>query len=124
MTESDRARHDDYGPQAGHADAREAALPTIGWARGLELGLSVATSRFHATDIPNVPPKNLVQIGFGGWQAPRPGVAVSCERGTATMTVPNHVDMGINTEVTSLTATRVVRDSLVHAGRLPRRQAA
>ena len=31
------------------------------------------TPWFHATDIPNVPPKNLVQIGIGGWQAPRPG---------------------------------------------------
>jgi agmatinase len=26
------------------------------------------TPWFHATDIPNVPPKNLVQIGIGGWQ--------------------------------------------------------
>ena len=31
------------------------------------------TPWFHATDIPNVPAKNLVQIGIGGWQAPRPG---------------------------------------------------
>ena len=28
------------------------------------------TPSSHATDIPNVPPKNLVQIGIGGWQAP------------------------------------------------------
>lgn len=26
------------------------------------------TPYFHATNIPNVPPKNLVQIGIGGWQ--------------------------------------------------------
>ena len=32
------------------------------------------TPWFHATDIPNVPARNLVQIGIGGWQAPRPGV--------------------------------------------------
>lgn len=26
------------------------------------------TPYFHATNIPNVPAKNLVQIGIGGWQ--------------------------------------------------------
>jgi agmatinase len=31
------------------------------------------TPRFHATDIANAPPQNLVQIGIGGWQAPGPG---------------------------------------------------
>ncbi|HET9141247.1 agmatinase family protein [Actinophytocola sp.] len=53
------------------------------------------TPWFHATDIPNVPPKNLVQIGIGGWQAPRPGVKVGRERGTTIMTVTDCVDMGI-----------------------------
>ena len=27
---------------------------------------------FHATNIPNCPPTNLVQLGIGGWQVPRP----------------------------------------------------
>ncbi len=53
------------------------------------------TPWFHATDIPNVPPQNLVQIGIGGWQAPRPGVKVGRERGTTIMTVTDVVDMGI-----------------------------
>ena len=53
------------------------------------------TPWFHATDIPNVPPKNLVQIGIGGWQAPRPGVKVGRERGTSIMTVTDCVEMGI-----------------------------
>ncbi len=53
------------------------------------------TPWFHATDIPNVPPKNLVQIGIGGWQAPRPGVQVGRERGTTIMTVTDAVEMGI-----------------------------
>ncbi|MCX6024177.1 MAG: agmatinase family protein, partial [Chloroflexi bacterium] len=53
------------------------------------------TPWFHATDIPNVPAKNLVQIGIGGWQAPRPGVAVGRERGTTVMTVTDCVEMGI-----------------------------
>jgi agmatinase len=53
------------------------------------------TPWFHATDIPNVPPKNLVQIGVGGWQSPRPGIKVGRERGTTIMTVTGCVEMGI-----------------------------
>ena len=53
------------------------------------------TPWFHATNIPNVPAKNLVQIGIGGWQAPRPGVKVGRERGTTIMTVTDCVEMGI-----------------------------
>jgi agmatinase len=37
------------------------------------------TPWYHATDIPNVPAKNLVQLRIGGWQAPRPGVKVCRE---------------------------------------------
>ena len=54
------------------------------------------TPWFHATDIPNVPAKNLVQIGIGGWQAPRPGVQVGRERGTTVMTVTDCVAIGID----------------------------
>ncbi|HEX6469577.1 MAG TPA: agmatinase family protein [Streptosporangiaceae bacterium] len=53
------------------------------------------TPWFHATDLPNVPASNLVQIGIGGWQAPRPGVKVGRERATTIMTVTDCVDMGI-----------------------------
>ena len=53
------------------------------------------TPWFHATNIPNVPAKNLVQIGIGGWQSPRPGVKVGRERHTTIMTVTDCVEMGI-----------------------------
>lgn len=53
------------------------------------------TPWFHATNLPNVPAKNLVQIGIGGWQAPRPGVKVGRERQTTIMTVTDCVEMGI-----------------------------
>lgn len=53
------------------------------------------TPWFHATDIPNVPPRNLVQVGIGGWQAPRAGVAVGRERQTTIMTVNDCVEMGV-----------------------------
>jgi len=45
------------------------------------------TPWFHATNIKNAPATNLVQIGIGGWQAPRPGVQVGRERGTTVITV-------------------------------------
>ncbi len=54
------------------------------------------TPWFHATNIPNVPAMNLVQVGIGGWQAPRPGVKVGRERGTSIMTVTDVVEMGID----------------------------
>jgi agmatinase len=67
------------------------------------------TPWFHATDIPNVPPKNLVQIGIGGWQSPRPCVKVGRERGTTIMTVTDCVKMGI--EAAAKRALEVAWDS-------------
>jgi agmatinase len=53
------------------------------------------TPWFHATNIENAPPENLVQVGIGGWQDPRPGVEVSRERGTTVMTVGDVEDLGV-----------------------------
>ena len=53
------------------------------------------TPWFHATDIANAPPQNLVQIGIGGWQAPRAGVKVGRGRGTTIMTVGDVERVGI-----------------------------
>jgi len=38
------------------------------------------TPWFHATNMPNVPAKNLVQVGIGGWQVPRDAVKVGESR--------------------------------------------
>ena len=54
------------------------------------------TPWFHATNIENAPPKNLVQFGIGGWQVPRPGVKVSRERGTTIMTITDIMEMGLD----------------------------
>src|SRR6476620_3454107 len=54
------------------------------------------TPFFHATNIPNAPPVNLVQIGIGGWQAPRPGVKVGRSRGTTVLTIEDIVMMGVD----------------------------
>ncbi len=53
------------------------------------------TPYFHATNLPNVPPKNLVQVGIGGWQVPRAGVQVARERGTNIITMADIEKMGI-----------------------------
>lgn len=50
---------------------------------------------FHATNIKNCPPKNLVQLGIGGWQVPRAGVKVGRERGTTILTVNDIEKLGI-----------------------------
>ncbi|MCC6944662.1 MAG: agmatinase family protein, partial [Thermomicrobiales bacterium] len=45
------------------------------------------TPFFHATNIPNAPPSNLVQIGIGGWNMNRQGVKNVRERGATSITV-------------------------------------
>ncbi len=51
---------------------------------------------FHATNIRNAPPQNLVQLGIGGWQVPRQGVKVCRERATNVLTVTDITDMGLD----------------------------
>jgi agmatinase len=51
---------------------------------------------FHATNIPNCPAANLVQLGIGGWQVPRAGVKVGRERGTTILTVNDVEKVGID----------------------------
>ena len=53
------------------------------------------TPWFHATNIPNAPPVNLVQLGIGGWQAPRPGVKVGRSRGTTVLTIDDIENIGV-----------------------------
>ncbi len=45
------------------------------------------TPFFHATNIPNAPASNLVQIGIGGWLGNRSGVKVSRERQASCITL-------------------------------------
>ncbi|KAL7544956.1 hypothetical protein ACHAWF_016331 [Thalassiosira exigua] len=53
------------------------------------------TPYFHATALPNVNPKNLVQIGIGGWQVPRPAVPNMVERETNIFTMDDIEHLGI-----------------------------
>lgn len=54
---------------------------------------------FHATNMANAPAENLVQLGIGGWQVPRPGVKVCRERATNILTVTDIVDIGLDAAV-------------------------
>ena len=45
------------------------------------------TPFFHATNIPNAPPTNLVQIGIGGWTGNRSGVANARDRRATVITM-------------------------------------
>ncbi len=51
---------------------------------------------FHATNIRNCPPTNLVQVGIGGWQVPRPGVKKGRERGSTVLTIQDIERIGID----------------------------
>jgi agmatinase len=42
---------------------------------------------FHATNLPNVPATNLVQIGIGGWTGSKPGMRVARERRATVITI-------------------------------------
>jgi arginase family enzyme len=53
------------------------------------------TPWFHATDIPNAPPSNLVQIGIGGWIGNRPGIRVAQERDTTVITISDIEELGM-----------------------------
>ena len=50
---------------------------------------------FHATNIPNAPPTNLVQLGIGGWQTSRAWVKGAREKGTNVFTMDDIEDLGI-----------------------------
>jgi agmatinase len=53
------------------------------------------TPWFHATNIPNAPPTNLVQMGIGGWYGSRPGIKVARERRTTVLTITDIEEIGV-----------------------------
>jgi agmatinase len=53
------------------------------------------TPWFHATNIPNAPPANLVQMGIGGWYGSRPGVKVARARQTTVLTITDIEEVGV-----------------------------
>jgi len=54
------------------------------------------TPWYHATELPNVPATNLVQIGIGGWQVPREAVEQIRKRNTNVLTLRDVEEMGLD----------------------------
>jgi agmatinase len=54
------------------------------------------TPWFHATNMPNVPAENLVQVGIGGWQVPRAAVKNIRERNTNVLTMRDVEELGVD----------------------------
>ena len=52
-------------------------------------------THMHDVGLSNCPPKNLVQIGIGGWYGARRGVEVARERGSSVMTMTDVEELGI-----------------------------
>ncbi len=52
-------------------------------------------SHMHDVGLSNCPPKNLVQMGIGGWYGSRPGSQVARERGSSVMTMTDIEELGI-----------------------------
>jgi agmatinase len=53
------------------------------------------TPWYWATNLPNVPAANLVQLGIGGWQVPRFGVQEARKRGTNVLTIEDIEKLGL-----------------------------
>ncbi|MGH3626695.1 MAG: agmatinase [Sciscionella sp.] len=54
------------------------------------------TPWYHATNLPNVPAANLVQVGIGGWYGSRQGLKVARERRTTVLTIGDVEKVGID----------------------------
>ncbi len=54
------------------------------------------TPWYYATELPNVPATNLVQIGIGGWQVPREALPNMRERKTNVFTISDIEELGID----------------------------
>ena len=57
------------------------------------------TPWFHATDIPNAPASNLVQMGIGGWYGSRPGMKVARDRQSTVITISDVEELGVEKAV-------------------------
>ncbi|ORE95507.1 SpeB, Arginase/agmatinase/formimionoglutamate hydrolase, arginase family protein [Stappia sp. 22II-S9-Z10] len=53
------------------------------------------TPWYWTTNLPNVPAVNLVQLGIGGWQVPRPGAAEAFRRQTNVLTIEDIEHYGL-----------------------------
>jgi agmatinase len=57
------------------------------------------TPWFHASNIPNAPASNLVQMGIGGWYGSRPGMKVARDRQSTVITISDVEELGVEKAV-------------------------
>jgi arginase family enzyme len=83
---------------APHIDGR---LGIIHFDRHIDTAVRTMDERMHtthwshATDLPNVPPSNLVQLCIGGWIGNRAGVKVAEERDTTVISMFDFEALGV-----------------------------
>jgi arginase family enzyme len=83
---------------APHIDGR---LGIIHFDRHIDTAVRTMDERMHtthwshATDLPNVPPSNLVQLCIGGWIGNRAGVKVASERDTTVISMFDFEALGV-----------------------------
>ncbi|MCP3822184.1 agmatinase [Streptomyces sp. A3M-1-3] len=92
----------------GYPDAKalaqhiEGRLGIVHFDRHIDTAITTMDERMHtthwshATDLPNVPPSNLVQIGIGGWIGNHSGVQVAAERDTTVISMFDVEELGID----------------------------
>ena len=84
---------------AKHVDGR---LGIIHFDRHIDTAVTTMDERMHtthwshATDLPNVPASNLVQIGIGGWIGNHSGVQVAEQRDTTVITMFDVEELGVD----------------------------
>ena len=89
-----RARH-----RAMHvASASASSISTATSTSRRRISTSACTPRrgIWATNLPNVKPTNLVQLGIGGWQVPRYGVQEARKRNTNVLTIADIEKIGLD----------------------------
>ncbi|RWM35822.1 agmatinase family protein [Mesorhizobium sp.] len=85
----------------GIADVTSKRIGIIHFDRHIDIQEKDLDERMHttpwywATNLPNVSATNLVQLGIGGWQVPRYGVAEARKRGTNVLTISDIEQMGL-----------------------------
>ncbi|UTR06939.1 agmatinase family protein [Alkalihalobacillus sp. LMS6] len=91
-----------YGTIRGLAEATEGKVGIIQLDRHLDLQEKEMDERmhdtplFHASQLPNVDPKNMVHIGIGGWQNDIQGAITAKKQGHTVLTMDDVDDLGID----------------------------
>ncbi|MEC1153933.1 agmatinase family protein [Cytobacillus horneckiae] len=91
-----------YGTIKGLAEATEGKVGVIQLDRHLDMQEKEMDERmhdtplFHASNLPNVDPKNIVHIGIGGWQNDVKGALAAKERGNTVLTMDDVDELGID----------------------------